>query len=87
MVEINCDEFKGLPQDKKEDLLFNNICGTQEALKDLTDKVDLLLKSPWRMAIPPVSWKAVGGFAIIMALIIKGDVATALKIIGVLFGM
>jgi len=39
------------------------------------------------MAIPPVSIKALGMFVIIMALIIKGDLQTAIKLIGALFGV
>lgn len=87
MVEINREGFRGMTQDKKEDLLFDSVCGTEAALKELTSKVDLLLKSPWRMAIPPVSWKAIGGFTIVMALIIKGDLDKAFKLISVLLGV
>lgn len=87
MPDINRNQFCGMPQKDKDDLLFDNICGTEKALKDLSDKVDLLLKSPWRMAIPPVSYKALAGFTIIMALIIKGDVDKAFKVIGLILGI
>lgn len=88
MVEINRDEFQGIDDPVKRDLLlFDNTCGVQKTLSDLKSSVDTLVKSPWRMAIPPVSWRAIGGFAIVMALIIKGDVDKAFKLIGVLFGL
>ena len=87
MVDINRDQFCGMDQAKKDELLFDNICGTESVLHELTGKVDQLLKSPWRMAIPPVSWRAIAGFTIIMALIIKGDVDKAFKLIGLLLGL
>jgi hypothetical protein len=86
MVDINREQFLGMEQQAKNELLFDNVCGTEEALRELSSKMDLLLKSPWRMAIPPVSWKAIGVFLVIMALIISGDVDRAFKVIALLFG-
>lgn len=87
MPGINKDQFCGMPQKDKDDLLFENICGTEAALKDLNEKVDQLLKSPWRMAIPPVSYKAIAGFIIVMTLIVRGDVDRAFKILGLFLGI
>lgn len=88
MVEINRDGFQGIDDPMERDLLlFDNTCGVQGTLKDLKESVDTLAKSPWRMAIPPISWKAIGGFMIIMALIIRGDIDKAFKLLGTLLGV
>ena len=86
MVEINREDFEGMEHGKKEGLLFDNLCGVETALRELKQSVDDLAKSPWRMAIPPISWKAIGAFSVVMALIIKGDVDKAFKLIGLMFG-
>ena len=86
-MEINGEDFGSMTPERQTEVLFKNMCGVEVAVKDLTEKVDLLLRSPWRMAIPPVSWKYLGMFLIAMALIIKGDVATAFRVLGALFGV
>ncbi len=87
MVEFNKEQFCSMPQDRKDEFLFNNLCGTETALKELSSKVDLLLKSPWRLALPPVSWKAIGTFIIILAFILRGDADKAFKLIALIFGI
>ena len=69
------------------DTLFEAISELEPQVKATNVKLDELLKSPWRMAIPPVSIKALGMFVIIMALIIKGDLTSAIKLVGALFGV
>lgn len=86
-MDINKDQFMGMDRDGKDDLLFDNVCGTASALRELTGKVDQLLKSPWRMAIPPVSWRGMALFVLALAAIIKGDLNTFGKILGALFGL
>jgi hypothetical protein len=39
------------------------------------------------MAIPPVSWKALGGFCVVMALIITGDAEGAINAVKSFFGL
>lgn len=87
MVEIKREQFDELPPECKMDTLFEFVNSLEVQVKAANSKLDDLLKSPWRMAIPPVSIKALGVFVIIMALILKGDVATAVKLIGALFGV
>ena len=87
MVDINKEDFDTLPQESKNNVLFDGQCGVEQALKDLKASVDVLVKSPWRMAIPPVSWKAIGGFVLVLALIIRGDADKALKLLGALLGI
>lgn len=69
------------------DSLFDAISELESQVKAMNIKLDGLLRSPWRMAIPPVSIKALGMFVIIMALIIKGDLTSAIKLVGALFGV
>lgn len=87
MVEIGREQFDCMNTEAKIDLLFDVISRVEPEVKSANCKLDSLLKSPWRMAIPPVSMKAVGGFVLILALIIKGDLQTAIKLIGALFGV
>jgi hypothetical protein len=87
MVDINKEQFMGMEQGKKEELLFDNICGTETALRELTNKVDALLKSPWRMAVPPVSWKSIAVFVLALAAILKGDVGAFGKLLGAVIGI
>lgn len=87
MVEIGREQFDCMTIEAKVDLLFDVISRVEPEVKSANCKLDSLLKSPWRMAIPPVSIKALGMFVIIMALIIKGDLTSAIKLIGALFGV
>lgn len=87
MVEIGREQFDCMTIEAKVDLLFDVISRLEPEMKSANGKLDSLLASPWRMAIPPVSMKAVGAFIVILALIIKGDLQTAIKLIGALFGV
>ena len=87
MVEINKDVFDGMPPERQVEVLFDAICRMEPVVVEIKDGMDKLLASPWRMAIPPVSWKYLGMFVIALALIIKGDVATAFRVLGALFGV
>ena len=87
MVEIGREQFDCMSTEAKIDLLFDVVSRVEPEVKSANAKLDDLLKSPWRMAIPPVSMKAVGGFVLILVLILKGDLQTAIKLIGALFGV
>ena len=87
MVEIGPEQFDCMDMEARVDLLFKVVSKLEPEMKSANGKLDDLLKSPWRMAIPPVSMKAVGAFIVILALIIKGDLQTAIKLIGALFGV
>lgn len=87
MVEIGREQFDCMTIEAKVDLLFDVISRLEPEMKSANGKLDSLLVSPWRMAIPPVSMKAVGAFIVILALIIKGDLSTAIKLIGAFFGV
>ena len=87
MVEIGREQFDCMTIEAKVDLLFDVISRLEPEMKSANGKLDSLLVSPWRMAIPPVSMKAVGVFIVVLALIIKGDLQTAIKLIGALFGV
>lgn len=86
-MEIKRDQFDTMTPEAKVDLLFDAVSRIEPDVRSANAKLDDLLKSPWRMAIPPVSMKAVGGFVLILTLIIKGDLQTAIKLIGALFGV
>ena len=87
MVEINREVFEGMPPEEQSKVLFDSICRMEPVVVAIKADMDKLLASPWRMAIPPVSWKYLGMFVIALALIIKGDVATAFRVLGALFGI
>jgi hypothetical protein len=87
MVEINRDGFQGINDPMERDLiLFDNCCESQKTLKEIKDAVETLARSPWRMAVPPVSWKAIGVFFLLLTAVIKGDVATVGKLISTILG-
>lgn len=87
MVEINRDSFKKLPQDEKDDILFDSIVCSEAFMKDLNGKVDSLLKSPWRLAnLPTINWTKVGVFVAVMTAIIKGDMTLVTKLLSAFGG-
>jgi hypothetical protein len=87
MPEMKREQFDCMPPEAKMDALFEAISELEPQVKAMNIKLDGLLRSPWRMAIPPISMKALGLFVIIMALIVKGDLASAIKLIGALLGV
>lgn len=91
-VELNGKTFECIDDPVERDkILFQNISSLKENCEKrfpvIEQKLDELLASPWRMAIPPVSMKALALFLLAMALIITGNVDKALRLIGGLFGV
>ncbi len=86
-MEINGQSFEGMSLKEQLRTLYGNVDDVLRRQESMEGKVDDLLRSPWRMAIPPVSWKALGGFCIVMALIITGDAEGAINAVKSFFGI
>ena len=86
-MEINGKAFEALELDQKFRTLFTNVEEMYQRQESMDVKLDTLLGSPWRMAIPPVSWKAIGVFTLALVAIARGDLATFGKLIGTLVGI
>lgn len=91
-VELNGKTFECIDDPVERDkILFQNISALKENCEArfpaIESKLDEILKSPWRLAIPPVSMKAIGLFLIVMALILTGNVERALKLVGLALGI
>ena len=91
-VELNGKTFECIDDSVERDkILFQNISALKENCEQrfpaIESKLDELLQSPWRLAIPPVSMKAIGIFLITMALILTGNVEKALKLFGAVLGL
>lgn len=86
-MEINGKTFETLELDQKFRTLFSNVEEMYQRQEGMDVKLDTLLGSPWRMAIPPVSWRALGIFTLALVAIARGDLATFGKLIGTLVGI
>ncbi len=86
-MEINGTAFETLELEQKFRTLFANVEEIGQKQESMDEKLDALLESPWRMAIPPVSWKAIGIFTLVLVAIARGDLATFGKLIGTLMGI
>lgn len=86
-MEINGKAFETLNPEERFRTLFHNVEQMNQRQESMDEKLDALLKSPWRMAIPPVSWKALGIFTLALVAIARGDLATFGKLIGTLMGI
>jgi hypothetical protein len=69
-MELTTDDFEGLSQDKQIKKLYDNQVKLEGMVSGMCEKIDQLLKSPWRMAQPMVKW-GIGG-AVIITGILKG---------------
>lgn len=87
MVEISREQFAEVPEESQIEMLFAAVSRLEVSQRECCDKLDILMKSPWRMAIPPVSWKYLGLFSLAMAAIIKGDVTLFSKLLSAIFGV
>lgn len=86
-MEINGKAFETLELEQKFRTLFANVEEIGKKQESMDEKLDALLESPWRMVIPPVSWKAIGIFTLALVAIARGDLATFGKLIGTLMGI
>jgi hypothetical protein len=86
MVEISHECFGDIPEKSQIEVLFETVTRMEKVQAEDHQAIAALAKSPWRMAIPPVSWKYLGLFTLAMAAIIKGDMTLFGKLINALFG-
>ena len=86
-MEINGQSFEGMSLKEQLRTLFANVEEIGQKQESMDEKLDALLESPWRMVIPPVSWKAIGIFTLALVAIARGDLATFGKLIGTLMGI
>ena len=86
MIELNSDTFDSLSPEKRDKTLFDGLNALEkkcdEHFTSINFKLDTLLSSPWRMAMPSVKW-IVGGAIVIAALWSgKAELKDILSILG-----
>ncbi len=84
-MELTTDDFESLSQDKQVKKLYDNQVRLEGMVSGMCEKIDQLLKSPWRLAQPMVKW-CIGGAVLIIGILKGWTPAECVKAIAGLIG-